>query len=209
MAKLKLTKQELRAQQIRLKQLQRYLPTLQLRKSLLQAEVISARNQRNALQESVKQQWDALAQAAPLLGLDPGLPLQESLYIQSIERTTENIAGVELPLFSSVSFRQPAYDLYDTPSWFDSFIEAFRAFRSVEIRLSIAEERLQTLTKELREVYIRVNLFEKILIPRCNKDIAKIKISLQDMQLAAISQAKMAKKKILARKEIETALESI
>ncbi|HEY5259666.1 MAG TPA: V-type ATP synthase subunit D, partial [Rhabdochlamydiaceae bacterium] len=53
--------------------------------------------------------------------------------------------------------------------------------------------------KELRDVSIRVNLFEKILIPRAQGNIRKIKIFLGDQQLAAVCQAKVAKQKILER----------
>ena len=43
MAEVKLTKNELRTQQNKLSQLQKYLPTLQLKKAMLQAEVNEAR----------------------------------------------------------------------------------------------------------------------------------------------------------------------
>ncbi len=56
------------------------------------------------------------------------------------------------------------------------------------------------LEKELREVSIRVNLFEKIMIPRTKANIKKVKIFLGDMQLAAVAQAKVSKRKILERK---------
>ena len=48
---------------------------------------------------------------------------------------------------------------------------------------------------------IRVNLFEKILIPRALRNIKKIKVFLGDQQLAAVSQAKVAKAKIEDHKE--------
>ena len=63
-------------------------------------------------------------------------------------------------------------------------------------KIKIAQEKKIALEKELREVSIRVNLFEKILIPRALKNIKKIKIFLGDQQLAAVSQAKVAKRKI-------------
>lgn len=53
---------------------------------------------------------------------------------------------------------------------------------------------------EFNEVSIRVNLFEKVLIPRTEDNIKKITIFLGDQQLAAVSQAKVAKAKIIAKK---------
>jgi len=69
-----------------------------------------------------------------------------------------------------------------------------------KVQVLIAEEKKQALEKELREVSIRVNLFEKILIPRAIDNIKKIKVFLGDQQLGAVSQAKVAKGKIITKK---------
>jgi V/A-type H+-transporting ATPase subunit D len=65
----------------------------------------------------------------------------------------------------------------------------------------VTNEQRQALEKEWREVSIRVNLFEKILIPRAVENIRKIKVFLGDQQLAAVSRAKVAKTKIEASKK--------
>ena len=56
MSKIKLTKNELRFQQNRLKQLERYLPTLQLKKAMLQAEVGEARIEIAQCEKAYQQQ---------------------------------------------------------------------------------------------------------------------------------------------------------
>jgi V/A-type H+-transporting ATPase subunit D len=206
MAELKFTKQELRQQQIRLAQLQRYLPTLQLRKALLQAEVIAARTQHQTLQATCEQQADALTRSAALITLDPSVCLDNCATVASLDKGFENIAGVELPTVKEITFLPFDCDLYDTPPWLDRLVDQIRAYRSVRVRADIAKERVAILTRELKEVYVRVNLFEKVLIPRCIKNIKSIKIFLGDLQLAAISQAKIAKTKILAKKEAEVAV---
>jgi V/A-type H+-transporting ATPase subunit D len=205
MAELKFTKQELRQQQIRLSQLERYLPTLQLRKALLQAEVFAARSQSDLLRSSCQQQKDKLYRSAALVTQTSTISLANAATISSIDKGAENIAGVELPFVKEVHFAPFEYDLYDTPPWFDSFINQIRSYCELEIKASIAEERIAILARELKQVYIRVNLFEKVLIPRCIKNIKAIKIFLGDLQLSAVSQAKIAKAKILARKEVEVA----
>jgi V/A-type H+-transporting ATPase subunit D len=203
MAELKFTKQELRQQQIRLLQLQRYLPTLQLRKALLQVEVATAKSQRDELCQKCQEQWQVVSKVAPLIGLAMTMPIHDYARIAHIEKIHENIAGVEVPLLKTVTFDPIEYDFYDSPPWIEGFIEELQLFRSLEAKSSVAEERLSILTRELREVYIRVNLFEKVLIPRCVKNMKSIKIFLGDLQLAAISQAKIAKTKILAKKSAE------
>ena len=52
MAGVKLTKNELRDQQFKLKQLQKYLPTLQLKKAMLQVEVNTARYEIESLKKA-------------------------------------------------------------------------------------------------------------------------------------------------------------
>jgi V/A-type H+-transporting ATPase subunit D len=203
MAELKYTKQELRAQQIRLAQLQRYLPTLQLRKALLQVEVLTARSIKERLDAEVHKEWQQLTQCAPLLTQAPTVNIASAAVVESVTRGHENIAGVELPTVDSVHFQPFDYDLYDTPPWLDRFVEELRTYRTAAVRSAVADERITILARELREVSIRVNLFEKVLVPRCVRNIKSIKIFLGDLQLTAVSQAKIAKSKILARKEVE------
>ena len=73
-------------------------------------------------------------------------------------------------------------------------------------KIEVVEEKKKILEKELREVSIRVNLFEKILIPRTQGNIKKIKVFLGDQELASVAQAKVAKGKIIKRKEEEALL---
>lgn len=202
MAELKFTKQELRSQQVRLTQLERYLPTLRLRKAILQAEVVTARNQLETISKEHTQQFAHLRQSAKLLGLQPHIPITDAWRVAHLEEEKENIAGVELPILKAVAFAPLTYDLYDTPAWLDGFVQEVRTLKTIEIKKKVAEKRMSTLSQELRQVSIRVNLFEKVLIPKCIRNIKAIRIFLGDLQLAAVAQAKIAKAKILARQAV-------
>ena len=70
----------------------------------------------------------------------------------------------------------------------------------LRIEVQIAEEKIRALFHEWREVSIRVNLFEKVLIPRTLANIRKIKVFLGDLALAGVARAKVAKKKIMEKK---------
>jgi V/A-type H+/Na+-transporting ATPase subunit D len=202
MAEFRLTKSELRNQQVRLYQLQRYLPTLQLKKALLQAEVANAESQRDMLQKAKEERWKQLVEIAPLVSSDPTVPLERIARVEHVEKKVEHIAGADLSAVESVSFHPFQYDLYDTPPWLDCLVEELREFRTVDIRLEVANERIAILMKELKDVSIRVNLFEKVLIPQAEKYIKKIRIFLNDLQLAAVAQAKVAKAKIIAKSQV-------
>lgn len=200
MADIKLTKTELRNQQFRLNQLQRYLPTLQLKKSLLQTEVNDVRMEIQRLEEDFHRVRLMVTHEGGLLSERFGVDLTQAAKVSSIKKKYENIAGVDIPIFEGVEFEPFEYSLFATPAWLDVIVEELRKMAHAKARVLIAEEKKEALEKELREVTIRVNLFEKNLIPRSLQNIKKIKIFIGDQQLAAVSQAKVAKTKIEEKK---------
>ncbi|MBS0634553.1 MAG: V-type ATP synthase subunit D [Verrucomicrobia bacterium] len=206
MAELKMTKNELRAQQNRLGQLFKYLPTLQLKKALLQAEVAEGKLQASSLEEEVDIEKHQVDEYASLFTQNLPVDVSSFAKITKVEKRYENIAGAEVPIFENATFGPITYNLFETPIWLEGAIMGLRRVSVAKVKLSIVQEKLMVLEKELREVSIRVNLFEKILIPRCERNIKKIKVFLGDQQLAAVSQAKVAKQKIIERKEAEHAL---
>lgn len=201
MAELKMTKNELRSQQTKLNQLLKYLPTLQLKKALLQSEVAEARLERYTLEEQLDLEKRAVEEYASLFAQTIPCNLSHFAKITQVKKHFENIAGADIPVFESVIFEPITYDLFETPVWLESAISGLRAVSKAKAQIIVVLEKLFVLERELREVTIRVNLFEKILIPRCEQNIKKIKVFLGDQQLAAVSQAKVAKTKIVERKE--------
>ena len=125
--------------------------------------------------------------------------LFSAVTIDEVHKRHENIAGVEIPIFEKIEFHEPSYALFDTPVWLEPATAGVRELITVREKIRISKEKKKRLEKELREVSIRVNLFEKILIPRSEQNIKKIRIFLGDQQLAAVAQAKVSKKKILLR----------
>lgn len=196
MTQIKLTKTELRLQQIKLAELQKYLPTLQLKKAMLQAEVSDCQQQIDQVRKEFQHQEDVIGRFSSLFSDRSMKEFFAALQIAELHKKYENIAGVDIPVFESISFAPATYMLFDTPIWYETAMSAVRKLITMREIEKIAHEKKQALEKELREVSIRVNLFEKIMIPRAQANIKKIKIFLGDQQLAAVSQAKVAKKKI-------------
>ncbi|HSX26484.1 MAG TPA: V-type ATP synthase subunit D [Chlamydiales bacterium] len=200
---VKLTKNELRTQQTRYSQFQRYLPTLQLKKAMLQFEVSLVYLEIAQLKEEFLTARVRVEDFSPFLLEKVAVDLLLYAEILHVKKRYENIAGVEIPILDKVIFRDPDYFLFDTPVWTDRATELLRELVTAREKMNIAEEKRRALEKELREVSIRVNLFEKILIPRAQENIKKIRIFLGDQQLAAVAQAKVAKRKIALRKAAE------
>jgi len=206
MAQIKLTKMELRDQQYKLKQLLKYLPTLQLKKAMLQTEVNHAIYEIEGLTQEFKKQKNSCEAFQSLLSTSDVKLLFGGSEVLEVEKRYENIAGAEIPFFEKVVFQPFAYSLFESPLWIDAALEEIKVLVVAKKKIEVVEEKKKILEKELREVSIRVNLFEKILIPRTQGNIKKIKVFLGDQELASVAQAKVAKGKIIKRKEEEALL---
>jgi V/A-type H+-transporting ATPase subunit D len=200
---MKLTKTQLREEQSRLLQLEKYVPTLQLKKAMLQQEVIEAVTLKQKLEVELNL-VEKLFEEASILLSDDRVVLLKMLKVENIETHIENIAGVEVPVFDSITFSRLNYALTDTPAWFDIIIDKLKSKASLQAQMQVLDKRKKLLEKEYKEVSIRLNLFEKVLIPKAKENIKKIKIYLGDQQLAAVCQSKMAKKKILERLAVDS-----
>lgn len=197
---VKLTKAELRKEQTRLSQFQRYLPTLQLKKAMLQFEVAVAITEISRLHEEMRLIRTHVEEFTPFLLEKVSVNLLNYADVLRVKKRYENIAGVEIPIFENITFKDADYALFDTPAWTEQAIDKLRELATVREKISIGEEKKRALEKELRAVSIRVNLFEKILIPRSMFNIKKIRIFISDQQLSLVAQAKVAKKKIAMKK---------
>lgn len=193
---IKLTKTQLRDEQLKLSQLQKYLPTLQLKKAMLQMEVNNAEAEEASFRAEFQVNEDKVTAYSALLSDKSASDLISAVTIKEVKKRYENIAGVDLPFFEEVEFEPATYFFFDTPVWLDSAIVGVQNLLIAREKLKTVQEKKRALLKELREVSIRVNLFEKIMIPRAQSNIKKIKIFLSDQGLAAVCQAKVAKHKI-------------
>ncbi len=193
MAKLKKTKNELKAQREALQRYHRFLPTLELKKQQLQREM---RRAEVALRERTTQEEALLERLRPWVKLLASLPdLGAYVQIEALDLETANIAGVSVPLLSGVRFARPEIDYFETPAWLEDAIVALSELTSLRAEQRVLERRKELLGEELRITAQRVNLFEKVMIPRSEENMRIIRIALGDAQTAAVARAKLAKGK--------------
>lgn len=195
MAKIKLTKGELKKQRDALKQYKRYLPTLQLKKQQLQIEIL---HQGNIIEEKKRNEKIKISAAESWLGLlsEPHTDLRPWILPREIVCGTKNIAGVDLPVFERVTFVLAEYDLFLAPLWVDHAVEALKDIISLRKEIEVIEKGIAILKHELRIITQRVNLFEKVKIPETEDIIRLIKIYIGDQMANAVGCSKIAKKKI-------------
>jgi len=195
MAKIKLTKGELKRQRDALRQYERYLPTLQLKKQQLQLEILGQQNLLSEKRNAASKKREAIKAWAGLLS-ERGINIKQWLIPERIIATTKNVAGVDLPVFERIDFVAAEYDLFATPLWVDFAIEALRSLVSLEEDIKTLEKEINILKHELRITTQRVNLFEKVKIPEAIEAIRLIKIYISDQMANAVGRSKIAKRKI-------------
>ncbi len=195
MAKIKLTKNELKAQRDALQRFARYLPTLQLKKQQLQMEAQRIRGEYRRLQQELEKTMAGIRHWIRLLDHDAAARIAEIVKIEEWRTETRNIAGVDVPGFVSVSFQTEPFDLFAEPLWYDQVILAARQVVERKLRLHVLDRQRQAIEAELLTTTQRVNLFEKVKIPEARENIRTIQIYLGDQQVAAVGRAKIAKRK--------------
>jgi len=198
MAKIKLTKGELKKQRDSLKQFRRYLPTLQLKKQQLQMKILEARTALNQKLSVFSKKEEFIGEWVDLLG-DSQVDLKEWITPKRILVDTVNIAGANVPVFNNIHFDQAQYDLYSTPFWIDTGISELRLLVTYLAEINVIKKQIEILEYELRITTQRVNLFEKVKIPECLNNVRVIRIYLGDQQANAVGVSKVAKKKIVEK----------
>lgn len=195
MAKIKFTKNELKKQKDALKRFLRYLPTLMLKKQLLQMEIRKIDAQEAELKRNREARYQEIRRWIAVFGEDVAFP--ELLTVKSLDTEIGNIAGVDIPVFQNIEFEQSSYDLFILPLWVDEAIEKVKVLGTLDAKIGILEKQAELLGEELRITSQRVNLFEKVKIPETRENIRIIQIYLGDEQTAAVVRGKIAKKKLV------------
>ena len=201
MAKIKLTKNELKVQKDALKMYRRYLPTLTLKKQQLQSEIRTIEAKAKAVRKEREdlefgfREW--IAVFSEMEAFPKGI-----ITVSNIRKGKGNIAGVDIPTFEGADFTRGDYDLYETPLWVDIAAIHMEKAMSLDLEAEVLDEQVRLLEIELLATSQRVNLFEKVKIPETEGNIKKISIYMADQQVSAVVRSKISKRKIALRNAV-------
>ena len=197
---IKLTKNEQKVQKDNLKQFERYLPTLQLKKQQLQSVIMKENAQLEQMESDrvsmIGDLDDWVAVFAENTLFEKAKQLDQLIQPDTVILSTENIAGVKVPKFEELTFKDISYNVDDYPLWVDTAIVKLRGIAQLDALASTQRKRVECLEKELRSTSQRVNLFEKVKIPEAKENIRVIGVYLGDQQTAAVVRGKISKKKL-------------
>jgi len=196
MAKLQLSKSALSKEAASLKTYKQFLPSLDLKRQELMSQRAKAKQALVKTKIDIDKLSHTMAEEIPMLSNDK-VDLENLVKVKAVDLGQENIMGAHLPLLQTVNVEVRHYSLLAKPHWVDGVAEKLKGLLTLQVRLQVEEQRLELLEAAVRTITQRVNLFDKVLIPKTKKNIKKIKIHLSDSERAAVINAKLAKSKRL------------
>ncbi len=198
MAKIKLTKNELKVQKDALKMYRRYLPTLTLKKQQLQSEIRTIEAKAKAVRKEREELEFGFREWIAVFSEIDAFP-KGIITVSNVRKGKGNIAGVDIPTFEGADFGRGDYDFYETPLWVDIAANHMEKAISLDLEAEVLDEQVRLLEVELLATSQRVNLFEKVKIPETEENIKKISIYMADQQVSAVVRSKISKRKIALR----------
>jgi V/A-type H+-transporting ATPase subunit D len=198
--KPKFNKTSLKGQRDSLAKYQKFLPILLLKKMQLQLVIRQLEPVVEAKRRELEETIAGIRPWGRLLS-EETIDIEDYLQVEEVRTKKDNIAGVEIPEFDRVVYKDRPYSLFATPAWLDEALLVLRQLVSLKEELRVLLRKEALLKEELRTTTQRVNLFEKKLIPELKENIRKIRIFLGDDETAAVGRAKLAKAK-LVQKEV-------
>ncbi len=196
MSRLPLSKAALHKEDAQLKRFKQYLPSLDLKRQQLVVERTKAMAQLSNTQDQIDRCYALVKEQLPMLS-NEHIDLSGLVTIKQIDISDENVVGVRLPYVQQIKIYSQAYSLLSKPHWVDLLVVQLKEMLELKVKLEVDQKRVEILQQAVKKVTQRVNLFDKVLIPRAIQNIRKIRIFLSDTERAAVVRAKITKKKRL------------
>ena len=194
MAKLQLSKSALAQEQKSLKTFQRFLPSLDLKRQQVMAERGKAQKALAETRAEIEKFKKEAGEKLPMLAIRE-VDLTDLVKLTKVTLGTENVVGTRLPKLEEIEVEVRPYAFMGRPHWVDRTAEILREMLELRVRVQIAERRVALLEDAVKTVTQRVNLFDKVLIPRARQNIKRIQIYLSDMETASVVRSKLSKSK--------------
>lgn len=196
MARLSLSKSSLTKQTRQLQAFERFLPALDLKRKQLMAQRAKAIAARRQMEADIAALREEVRRTLPMLA-NQEIALEGLVELRGLRLGQENLMGTRLPILLGVDLEVRDYGLMLKPHWVDRLVSVWSRMLELQAGWILQGRRVSLLEQAVRKVTQRVNLFEKVLIPRTQSNIKRIRIALSDAERAAVVRSKIAKGKRL------------
>lgn len=194
MARLQLNKSSLARETANLRTYQRFLPSLDLKRQQLMAERAKAVHELQACRKAIEDLRAEVGVKLPMLA-NTDVDITGLARITKVELGTENLIGTRLPVLERIEVENRTYSFMAKPHWVDAAARVLQNMLDLRVKEQVAVRRVELLNRAVDTITQRVNLFDKVLIPRAKANIKKIRVSLADEEMAAVVRSKIAKRK--------------
>jgi V/A-type H+-transporting ATPase subunit D len=194
MARLKLSKAQLAKEKTNLAMYRRYLPSLDLKRRQLSAERKKAEARIAEIQAEIERRIEGIGAEIPLLA-DKDIDLKGLATLKSVRLSEINVVGQLLPSLVAIEVEIAPYGYMARPHWVDLVAERLEEVLKLRVGAQVTRRQVTLLDAAATKVTQRVNLFDKVLIPRTKANIRRIDIALGDLERAAVVNSKIAKRK--------------
>lgn len=167
------------------------LPTLKRKESALRAEVTRARKQVKALKKTYDQRMELLSPYHKLWNeFDP-----DSVEVYEAKMSEKKVAGVNIPVFESLTLKLATDQLFYQPLWLPDGMEILEDLTRLRVERTIFERQMDILDEARKKTTQKVNLYEKVQIPEYQSSIRKIKRYMENEENVSKSAYKIIKRK--------------
>ena len=194
MARLQLNKSSLAREAKSLRTYERFLPSLDLKRQQLMAERAKAVDALAGTRKEIEVFTREIGQKLPMLS-NMDVDLSDLVTLSDIDLGSQNVVGTHLPVLRRIVVDIRPYALMARPHWVDNVAATLHDMLELRIRAQVEERRVTLLDAAVKTITQRVNLFDKVLIPRTRANIKRIRIYLSDEQMAAVVRSKISKRK--------------
>ena len=194
MARLSLNKAQMAREAEALSTYRKFLPALDLKRQQLMAARAETQARIARMEADLADLTEAVGAEIPMLA-NADIRLEGLVEVAGQRRGTRNVAGITLPVLEDIEIAVAPYGYLTRPHWVERVVARLEEALRLRLAIAVEHEALAILARAVATVTRRVNLFEKVLIPRAQANIKRIRIALGDMERAAVVTSKIAKRK--------------
>lgn len=194
MAQLLLSKATLTREQVRLKTYRRFLPALDMKRQQIRLAYKDQELQVAELQGQISEIESLVAKTLPMVA-DPGFEIENLVKVIAFDTQPASLAGCQVQKIKTLTVEPTVNACVTRPYWISQLQLHLVKAVSLSIRLSIARQQARTLLSAQTKVTQRFNLFEKVLIPKAEKNIVRLRLHLADREREAVIRSKLAKRR--------------
>jgi V/A-type H+/Na+-transporting ATPase subunit D len=194
MAKIAFNKSSLQKVREQMKLYKSLLPSLDLKRRQLTAELSRARIEYEKSSVAVNALMEDVGKKLPMLA-NAEVDISGLVKVKEVRAREENVVGVRIPVVDEVICEVAPYSMLVRRHWVDDLVDKLKQMAMVKAKEEAAKVQVQRLEVGVRRITQKVNLFEKILIPESKETIARIQVFLGDTERSAVVRSKISKQK--------------